>query len=195
MNLRTAAIYGQIQPGSVLVSAALLLGFNILLVLSSYITITLPLSPVPITGQTFGVLLVAMALGRIRGLCVIIAYLVEGALGLPVFAGGSASLEAFFGPTGGYLLGFPLAGVVVGSLAEVGWDKSYIKSFAAMTIGTTIIVVCGLIRLSFIVPVDQALALGLYPYMVGAGVKITLGAVVLPSAWKLLLHTSKLLRF
>jgi biotin transport system substrate-specific component len=186
MNTQTAAVYSLIRPRTIWAEAVLLAGFNAILVLCSYMAISLPFSPVPITGQTFGVLLVAMALGRVRGTAVVMAYLVEGALGMPVFAGGTAGFVKLFGPTGGYLLGFPLAAYAVGYLADAGWDKSYFKSVVAMTVGTAIIFVCGLAWLSRIVPSGSVIAMGLTPFIAGAAIKVGLASVILPSLWKLI---------
>jgi biotin transport system substrate-specific component len=184
MTTRTAALYSVIRPTSLWAEALLLVAFNALLVVCSYISIGLPFSPVPITGQTFGVLLVAMALGRVRGTAVVLAYLAEGAAGLPVLAGGSAGIIRFFGPTGGYLMGFLAAAFVVGYLADKGWDKKYLTSLAAMTIGTIIIFAGGLAWLSTLTSADALLTLGLYPFIPGALIKIGLASVVLPSVWK-----------
>jgi len=98
---------------------------------------------IPITGQTFGVLLVAMALGRVRGSAVVLAYLAEGAAGLPVFAGGAAGIGVLAGPTGGYLIGFLLAAYLTGWLADHGWDRGYFKSAAAMLAGNVVLFGCG----------------------------------------------------
>lgn len=185
MTTNTAAVYSLIKPTSRVADAAMLLAFNALLVLSSYIAINVPFSPVPITGQTFGVLLVAMALGRVRATAVVMAYLAEGALGLPVFAGGTAGFIKFMGPTGGYLIGFALAAFVVGYLADRGWDRRYVSSILALILGTAVIFVCGLAWLATMTPPNALLTVGLYPFIPGALVKIALVSVILPSVWKL----------
>jgi biotin transport system substrate-specific component len=183
MQSRVVA-YDLVKPASKLMELPILLAFNLLLVASAYVAFPLPFSPVPVTGQTFGVLLVAMALGRARGTGVVVAYLLEGAAGLPVFAGGAAGPQVLFGPTGGYLLGFVLAAYIVGSLAERGWDRTIFRSIVAMTIGYAIIFACGLAMLSRFVPSDSLLALGLTPFLVGMLVKIGLAAWILPLVWK-----------
>lgn len=184
MTAQTTAIYNRIKPNKLLLEIPLFLTFNLLLVACSYISINLPFSPVPITGQTFGVLLIAMALGRVRGTGVVLAYLLEGAVGLPVFAGGSAGLAKFIGPTGGYLAGFLVAAYVVGYLADKGWDRKYLSSIMAMTLGTVLIFVFGLSWLAYFVPSNALLAAGLYPFVPGALIKIALASVLLPSVWK-----------
>jgi biotin transport system substrate-specific component len=177
-------IYDLIRPSARWMEIPLLLGFNLVLVGCAYLSFHLPFSPVPITGQTFGVLLVAMALGRVRGSAVVLAYLAEGAAGLPVFAGGAAGIGVLAGPTGGYLIGFLLAAYLTGWLADHGWDKGYFKSAAAMFAGNVVLFACGLAQLSLFVPSGAVLALGLYPFVVGGIVKITVAAVILPSVWK-----------
>lgn len=184
MNTSTAALYSHIKPASRWAEIPLLLSFNLLLVACAYISINLPFSLVPITGQTFGVLVVAMVLGRVRGTAVVAAYLVEGAAGLPVFAGGTAGPVILLGPTGGYLIGFLAAAFVVGYLADKGWHKGYVKSVVGMALGTVVIFVCGLFWLAQFVPSESLLAMGLVPFIPGAVVKIGLASIILPSIWR-----------
>lgn len=183
-NSHTLTVYDLIKPSSFWMGVPVLLSFNLLLVGCSYLAINLPFSPVPVTAQTFGVLLVAMALGRVHGAAVVAAYLAEGAAGLPVFAGGNAGAAALIGPTGGYLIGFLAAAYLTGWLADRGWDKGYLKSIAAMTLGTVIIFACGLTQLSLFVPTESVAAMGLYPFIPGALIKIAVASVILPSIWK-----------
>ena len=163
----------------------LVVTFNLLLIATAQISIPLA-TGVPITGQTFGVLLTAMALGRIRGVGVIALYLAEGAAGLPVFASGAAGPATFVGPTGGYLLGFLASAWLVGTLADRGWDRSYVKSLLAPTAGTALIFVCGLAWLSQVVTGGELLAAGLYPILPGAGLKIAAAFWLLPKTAKLI---------
>ncbi len=143
-----------------------------------------PLWPVPVTGQTFGVLLVGAALGSRLGAVTTLTYLAWGVLGLPVFAGGTAGAAALFGPTGGYLLGFVIAAYVVGWLSEKGWNRHILTTAAAMLIGTVLLFVPGLVWLSRFVGWGQVLELGLYPFALGAFIKVTLAALALPFAWR-----------
>jgi len=184
MQTHSATVYSLIRPATIWKELPLLIGFNLLLVATAYISFNLPFSPVPITGQTFGVLLIAMALGRVRAVGVVTAYLLEGIAGLPVFAGGTAGFPIIIGPTGGYLIGFLAGAYVIGILADRGWDKSYLKSILAMIIGSAVIFAFGLIWLAKFVPEGSLLALGLIPYLPGSVAKITLAAVILPSIWK-----------
>jgi biotin transport system substrate-specific component len=146
--------------------------------------IQVPFWPVPMTMQTFAVLVLGMAYGwRLAGASVLL-YLVQGAIGLPVFAAGSG-LAYFAGPTGGYLLGFLLAAVAVGWLAEHGWDRSPLRTLAAMLIGTAIIFALGLAWLATLIGLPQAIDAGLVPFLPGETVKIALATAILPSAWRL----------
>ncbi len=142
--------------------------------------------PVPVTGQTFAVLLVGALFGAKRGTATVLVYISEGALGLPVFAGPVAGLAYMSGPTGGYLIGFIAAAWIVGRLAERGWDRRFESTVAAMMLGTIVIFVCGLLWLEFYVQSERVLALGLIPFIPGAIVKIMLAAALLPSGWKVL---------
>lgn len=185
MNTISAPAYSLIRPTSLWLEIPILIGFNLLLVSLAQLAINLPFSPVPITGQTLGVMLIAIALGRGRGVAVVSAYILEGLLGLPVFANGMAGVGVLLGPTGGYLAGFVVAAWIIGALADRGWDRSFLLSFTAMTIGTVVILGCGLIWLSRFVGGDLLLSTGLIPFLPGAAVKLTLAAIALPSVWKL----------
>ncbi len=171
--------------------ALIFLGANALIVLSAQVSITLPFSPVPITGQTFGVLLSAMALGRTRAIAVVSAYLIQGAMGLPVFAGGAAGFHHFAGPTGGYLVGFLLAAAVVGALADRGWDRGFVTCALAMLAGQALIFACGLTWLSQFVQASQLLTAGLWPFIPGAIVKTLAAFALLPLTAKWLEKSEK----
>ncbi len=151
--------------------------------------IQIPFYPVPLTLQTFMIVVLAMALGWRLATLTLVLYLAEGALGLPVFAGTpekGLGLAYMAGPTGGYLLGFLLAAGACGWLAERGWDRRFLSTLAAMFIGHVLIFVPGLLWLGFIVGWDQpVLAWGLYPFLPGMVLKILLGMLALRSAWVL----------
>src|SRR5256714_9314604 len=112
-----------LTPFDVVRQVGLVIGFSLLTALSAQIVI--PIGPVPITGQTFAVLLTGALLGSRLGAMAMIAYLIEGASGLPFFAGGMSGLPHLLGPTGGYLISFPAAAFVTGAFAENGWDKHF----------------------------------------------------------------------
>jgi biotin transport system substrate-specific component len=164
----------------------LITGASIFIALSAQIAIRIPFTPVPITGQTFAVLLTAILLGSRRGSLAVLAYLIEGAVGLPVFAGATAGLVHLFGTTGGYLFGFIPAAFVCGFLAEKGWDRNFISTFVIMSLGTAIIFFSGLSWLKIYVGSENVLAFGLYPFIPGALLKILLATILLPTGWKLL---------
>jgi biotin transport system substrate-specific component len=171
--------------------AALIAGGSVVIALCAQIAIGYP---VPITGQTFAVLMVAALLGSRRGVLCLLAYLAEGLLGLPVFAQGKGGVVAFLGPTGGYLVGFVFAAWIVGVLSERTWDRRVLGTVAAMVLGTAAIYACGLIWLLCLVHLfakplaGGVLAVGLYPFLVGDLLKVALAAALLPSGWKILRH-------
>ena len=146
------------------------------------------IGPIPITGQSFAVLLTGALLGPRLGAAAVIAYLVEGAAGLPFFAGGGSGIARFFGPTGGYLVAFPAAAYVTGAFAEFGWDKEYLTSVAAMAIGSVIILFGGWawFSVSTSTPPDTAFKITVWPFLAGDVIKIALAAAVLPTGWALL---------
>ncbi|MCS6815953.1 MAG: biotin transporter BioY [Blastocatellia bacterium] len=161
-------------------------GFSFLVALSAQWAIPLPFTPVPITAQTAIVLLGGMVLGRRLGALAILLYLGEGAMGWPVFAGGRGGLAHLMGPTGGYLLGFVLAAYVTGALAERGWDRRWATAVAAMAIGQMVIYLTGLLGLLRFASPERALALGVWPFLLGDLLKILLAAGFLPIAWRVL---------
>ncbi len=142
--------------------------------------IVVPLYPVPVTMQTFAVLVLGMAYGARLGAATLALYLVSGLAGLPVFATAGA-----LGPTLGYIVGFILAAGVVGWLAERGWDRSIVTTAIAMLIGNVLIYVPGLIVLASFVGADKVLEYGLWPFLIGDALKLALAALVLPAAWRL----------
>ncbi|MFH1701433.1 MAG: biotin transporter BioY [Candidatus Zixiibacteriota bacterium] len=156
-----------------------MLTFNVLLIASSYIQLPLPFSPVPVTAQTAAVLACGLFLGPLRGTFTVIAYLLEGSMGLPVYAGGSAGIAKLIGPTGGYLMGFAAASFAVGWMSERIQSISYYKLLAVLTIGTIVIFIPGVYIVSLYAPEGQALIMGLYPFIPGAIVKILLLASAL----------------
>jgi biotin transport system substrate-specific component len=144
-----------------------------------------PMWPVPMTMQTFAVLVIGMAYGWRLGGATLLAYLAEGAAGLPVFASG-AGLAYMAGPTGGYLVGFVVAATLVGWLGERGWDRGVALTLAAMALGTAVIFAFGVAWLSTLIGFAPAIANGMTPFLLGAAIKIALAAAVLPYAWRLI---------
>lgn len=164
-------------------NALLIAGASVATALAAQIAIPLPWTPVPVTGQSFAVLLTGMVLGSRRGFLALALYLAEGAFGLPVFAGGGAGAALLLGPTGGYLIAFPLAAALTGFLAERGWDRRLLSTLAAMLIGSSVIFAGGLAWLARFVPPGQLLVTGLIPFIPGDVVKALLAALAFPFAW------------
>lgn len=165
-------------------NTALIVGASLVTALAAQIAIPVPWSPVPITGQTFAVLLSGAVLGARRALLAQLLYLAEGAVGLPVFAGLSSGLAIFAGPTGGYLAGFPIAAWVTGTLAQRGWDRKFGTMLCAMLAGSVPIFGLGLAGLSRYVPADRLLGAGLLPFVPGDLIKAALAALAFPAAWR-----------
>jgi biotin transport system substrate-specific component len=165
-------------------NAALVVGASLFVALMAQARIDLPFSPVPITGQTFAVLLVGAALGARRGAAAVAAYVLQGAVGLPVYAGGTAGLAILFGPTGGYLAGFVVAAWLVGWLAERGFDRRIHTALAAFLVGEAAIFACGLAVLAAFVGVERVVTLGLLPFIPGEVVKLAGAGLALPAAWQ-----------
>ena len=156
---------------------AVVLG-TLFLALSSYIEV--PMVPVPVTMQTFAVTLIGALYGWRLGAITIAAWLVEGAVGFPVLAGGAAGIQHFVGPTGGYLFAFPLVGALVGWLAERGWNGSRVLlAFAAMVLGNLACLVLGTAWLAVMIGLEQAITFGFLPFLVGGLLKSALGAATL----------------
>lgn len=165
-------------------NALLVVGASLATALAAQAAVPVPWSPVPITGQTFAVLLSGAVLGARRAALAQVLYLAEGALGLPVFAAGGAGVAKLVGPTGGYLLAFPVAAALTGALAERGWDRRFLSMLAAMLVASGVIFALGLAVLAAFVPADRLLAAGLVPFLPGDLVKAALAALAFPAAWR-----------
>ena len=149
------------------------------------VKIPLPFTPVPLTGQTFAVLLVGAILGSRRGAASMALYIALGAVGLPVFAGGASGLTYLSGATLGYLIGFVLTAYVIGLLAERGLERSVRTSIFPFLIGTMIIYICGITWLAVLLgSFSKAVAAGLLPFLIGDAIKLIAAALTLPAAWK-----------
>jgi biotin transport system substrate-specific component len=172
-------------------SAALVVGGALLTAAAAQITIHLPWTPVPITGQTFSVLLVGGALGWRRGALSQLLYVALGAAGLPFYAanaeGQRGGWELTTGPTAGYFVGFVLAAAIVGWLAQRGQDRRLDTSITAMLAGTAVIYLCGVWWLAYDLGLDAetAMAQGMTPFVIGDMLKLALAGATLPTAWRL----------
>ncbi len=181
---RVALIELVLPLESMVRKASAVLAASVFIALLARVRVFLPFTPVPLTGQTFGVLLVGALLGSRLGTASVLAYLAEGLLGLPVFSGGGG-LGWILGPTGGYLIGFTVAAWVVGFLTEQGWDRKVPTAAMAMLLGNAAIYVFGLPWLACFVGLGKVFALGFLPFVPGDLVKIVLASLALPAAWKL----------
>lgn len=164
----------------------LVIGFSLLTALSAQVVI--PIGAVPITGQTFAVLLTGALLGSRLGAITMIVYLLEGASGLPFFSGGHGGILHLMGPTGGYLVAFPAASFITGAFAEHGWDRKFLAAAAAMAIGSLVIMLSGWLWFSLVMRTSPAITLfdTVLKFIPGDMIKIALAAAGLPSGWKML---------
>lgn len=176
---------GKVRVG--IYDAALILAGSMLIGFCAQLAVWLPFSPVPVTGQTFAVLLTGVLLGARRGSLCVLAYLLQGAAGLPVFASARAGLAVLLGPTGGYLIGFIAAAWLTGYLAQKGWDRKAGTTVLAMALGNAVIYAFGVLWLGlFTGSIKAAAAAGVYPFVIADCFKIAVAAVILPSGWKIL---------
>ncbi len=162
------------------------------LALTAQIRVPVPGSPVPITGQTLGVLLLAAAYGSRLGVTTVAAYIAVGIVGAPIFQNGGSGMATLYGATGGYLIGFLVAAWIVGELAESRWDRVWYLTIAARVIGNIVIYMCGVTHLAGVrlpsgstIGWDRVWALGVAPFLIGDAIKIAIAAAALPTAWKL----------
>ena len=153
--------------------------------LTAKVAIPIPGNPVPYTLQNFGVLVVGGALGLRRGGAAALLYVLLGVVGLPFFAEGKGGISVILGSTGGYIIGFVLAGAIVGRLAELGWDRRIGGAIGATSIGTAAIYAVGVPWLAVTTGLSpvQAIEFGLLPFLAVDIVKLLAAAVVFPAAW------------
>src|SRR5467141_3761009 len=175
-----------LAPLDLVRQVGLVIGSSLLTALAAQVVI--PIGPIPITGQTFAVLLTGALLGSRLGAMAMIVYLFEGASGLPFFSSGHGGLLHLMGPTGGYLIAFPAAAYITGAFAEHGWDRRFLTAAAAMAIGSAVIMLSGWALFSVVVHTSPLLTLyaTVIKFIPGDIIKISLAAAVLPSGWKLL---------
>lgn len=187
VSLREAVI----PRSSALTKSLLVLVGALFLAALAQISIPVPGSPVPVTGQTLGVLLLATAYGANMGFATFALYLVMGIAGAPVYAGQSHGFEKISGATGGYLVGMLLASWVLGALAGRKWDQRIFSGITTMLIGNVIIFTFGLIWLHHVVGKSWSwtFSAGLTPFIFGEAIKIAIAGTSLPAVWKLVART------
>ena len=177
-------VLADLVPGALVRDVALVIGAAVLTGIVAQVSIPLPFTPVPITLQTFTVLLAGAALGPIRGGLSMLLYLVVGVAGVPWF---SQQESGWALATFGYIVGFVVAATLVGALARRGTDRTVLGAVFLMVLGNLVIYVLGVAWLANWVPLDvpAALQAGMWPFLIGDGLKIALAAGLLPAAWKL----------
>lgn len=189
MSFPATSLRSTVLPhSSVLSTAALTAGGVLFLAAMAQIAIPVPGSPVPVTGQTLGVLLIGTTYGSGLGLATFAMYLLAGIAGAPVFAGASFGVEKITGATGGYLIGMMVATYLLGFLANRRLDQRFITSLPSMLFGTLIIFSFGLLWLHHFTGKDWAwtIAAGLTPFLVGEAIKIAIAGTSLPILWRLI---------
>lgn len=183
-SLAPARVLGDTLPGGLVRDGALVVGGAALVGLFAQLSVTLPFTPVPVTGQTFAVLLVGASLGTVRGVLSMLVYAVAGIAGVPWFAGHSSGVAmASFG----YILGFVAAAAVVGRLAERGATRTPARTAVLMVVGSLVIYAFGVgwLKVALSVSWPTAVALGLTPFLLGDAIKVALAAGLLPTTWRL----------
>lgn len=186
-TIPTRVIAGAVLPRNRVTTAALVVSFALLTAIAAQIRVPLPFTPVPITGQTFAVLLSGAAMGSVAGATSQLLYLTMG-LFLPFYAGGASGWSHATGATGGFLIGFVAAAAVVGFLAERRQDRTPVSAIPAFLTGTVVIYLIGVPWLSATlgVPWVRGIELGLAPFVIGDLTKAVLAGVLLPLTWRLL---------
>ena len=171
----------------------LVLGGVAFLSIMSQVLIPLPYTPVPISLGTFGVTLMALLYGRKLGTATILSYVAAGSLGAPIFAGGKAG--SLFSPTGGYILGYIVATIILGYLADRGVTKSYVKTILSLMLSSAIILTLGSLVLSLFVPGKNAFMIGVLPFLPGDALKSTTTTLLLPTLWKFIPRDDKISKY
>jgi biotin transporter BioY len=159
---------------------------SLLIAAAAQLKLFLPFTPVPVTGQTFAVLLIGALYGSKRGAASVMTYLALGLAGLPVFSAAPPGPAAILSPTAGYLVGFVGAAWVTGALSERGWDRRPWTAALAMLIGSAVIFACGLLWLGRFSGWNTVIQTGLLPFIPGDLLKIALATMLLPTGWKLI---------
>ena len=176
---------GRVRSSAV-TDAALIALFAVVTAGSAQISIPLPFTPVPLTLQTFAVLLSGAALGARRGMLSMLVYLAIGALGAPAFAGGASGASRLFCPSGGYLLSYPFVAALIGMLASRGWDRSRGKMACALLLGSAVTYTFGVLWLSrFVGGVGPAVMKGMLPFIPGDLLKLAAASLLIPGGWAL----------
>ena len=187
MNSQSATLRLAVFPHANLITDALLvLAGTALVAAAAQISVKLPFTPVPITGQTFAVLLVGASLGCVLGTASAMLYLWLGVAGAPIYAHHDSGWSVITSASGGYIVGFVLAAALTGFLAERRWDRRLSSSIGLMLTGNVVIYLVGLPWLAVVLNtnLEKTLEYGLYPFIPGDTFKLYLAAAALPTAWR-----------
>jgi biotin transport system substrate-specific component len=189
MSLATPApgVLADVLPRSAVRNALLVIGGAAFVGLAAQVSIPLPFTPVPVTGQTFAVLLTAAALGTWRGVASMLLYAAMGLAGVPWFAGGSSAFkDGALVVSFGYVVGFIAAAALVGWLAERGNTRTPLRTAGLMVLGNVVIYTIGATWLAAAidVPLSRAVSLGVTPFLLGDALKVALAAGLFPLAWR-----------
>ncbi|MDO5089348.1 MAG: biotin transporter BioY [Leptotrichiaceae bacterium] len=161
----------------------LVIGGVFFIALMSQVKIPLPFTVVPITGQTFAVMLIGLTYGKKLGVSTLLSYITAGTVGLPVFTGFSSGFP-FTSPSGGFIIGFLFAAYICGYFADKGWTKSYTKLILVLLLAHSVLYLFGLVQLSLFFPNKNIFIIGLIPFIPGDIIKMILMMGILPAAWK-----------
>jgi len=187
MSISTISLRSAIFPRSSAINNVILVFLGTLFLAGlAQISLPIPGSPVPVTGQTLGVLLIGSSYGAIMGATTFITYLVIGLAGAPIFAGGGHGLARLTGATGGYLVGMLVASLVIGLLAGRKWDRRIRTALPAMLLGDFLIFTFGLFWLHASTAKDWSwtIAAGFTPFIIGEVIKIAIAGTSLPIVWR-----------
>lgn len=187
MSVATPAVLADALPRSAVRNAILVIAGAAFVGLAAQVAVPLPWTPVPVTGQTFAVLLTAAALGTWRGVASMLLYAALGLAGVPWFAGGSSAFQdGALVVSFGYVVGFIAAAALVGHLAERGATRTVLRTAGLMVLGNLVIYSIGATWLSAAldVPLGRALELGVQPFLLGDALKVALAAGLFPLAWR-----------
>ena len=181
-NILNDTIKIKTKENEFLKSIFLVLSGVIFLSIMSQLIIPLYFTPVPISLGSFGVILIALLYGRKLGTATVLSYVAAGSFGAPIFAGFKTG--SLFSPTGGYILGYIIAVVILGYLADKGVTKSYVKTILSLMLSSTIILTLGALQLSLFLPGKNAFMVGVLPFLPGDALKSTAVTLLIPTLWK-----------
>lgn len=184
MNVAADLFTPQGRKEKIVYDVSLVIGGSVFLALCAQIAVDLPFSPVPVTGQTFGVLLAGVLLGSRKAAASVILYLLEGAAGLPVFAGAEFGIIHLYGPSAGYLIGFLPSAFFMGIVAEKGWIRNILLLALGLIIANALILLPGIAWLGWLAGFERVLDIGFFPVLPGAFFKSVLVWGIVSLSWK-----------